>query len=398
MKQEIVFSELCAWINNNGGFANEALGLKVLADGDRSVRAEKEIRKDELLLNIPPNLRIQPGDFSGIPSSDKMNLKGNFWHFDRDLKMTALLLFHQNLAEKSFFEPYLSALPEIAAFEEHPLRLFDEKQTPALEKISPRATKMLQERKQKFALMAERLSDFRSKFGVFDAESVSEKNLLHVYLCVCTRQWEVSGMVPLADMLQHDNRSSVCLFHDTDGQDYMFAERKIKRGEEIFDNYRVFDHAKQYTCYGFIADEQNLAAERMIQPDDDFEKKFREAGGIFLKREWRKYCQNTDPIFSVSERGFSSDWRHFLRIACLDAEEKKKVKLYLPYYKNPVSSRNEGRVLEILRNFIETIGITEENIALSEKVLCDEKAGKLEKKFALITFFDAKIKSENLIV
>ncbi len=389
------FEKLVDFILKNEGFVHNGLEIKQLTNGDRCVITTEDIDEEELLLHIPENLRLTVGKAKEIPALSHLSAQKfmhiPFTNFYRDCALTALLLYHQNLSEKSFFEPYCAVLPEFGSFSSHPLWSFQTADFEGLARISYRSAVMLRHRFEKFKAIADEMALLQKKHKIFDSAQLDEKQLLHTYLCVCTRQWDASGLVPVADLLQHDNQSSVCLFHDEDEEDYMFSDKKLRAGDEIFDNYLVLDHAKQYTCYGFIDKPDDEICERKIQFKNGLIAEYSARCGDFLTREWDKFLLNNEAVFYIDQTDISPALKYFLRIASCDANERENIAHFFPYYKNIISERNEQAVRQETEEIIGALGFSEANFEEAMRILNDENASAVQKNFAKTAIFDKKI-------
>jgi len=80
---------------------------------------------------------------------------------------------------------------------------------------------------------------------------VSDDDILYAYLLTVSRMWTGIGIVPVADLLQHSNRSNISL-NRTGQVCNMKSQDTIPAGHPIFDNYLLNDDIMLYINFGFV--------------------------------------------------------------------------------------------------------------------------------------------------
>ena len=133
-----IIKELTSWIEQNGGFVNKNLFLKmeeVESRKERTIYCKEKIQKNQKILEIPHELRINNHHFEKIPGIENWKKRDEHQIFEKgDVKCWLSLIYEKSLGQKSFFYPYLQSLPDLESFSEHPLCIFPQNKEPIQKK------------------------------------------------------------------------------------------------------------------------------------------------------------------------------------------------------------------------------------------------------------------------
>jgi hypothetical protein len=226
------FKNLCNWINENGGYVSDKIDIEETIYG-RSIKCKSDIDPDEILFNLPKKLLL---------NKENLNLKIDGDNFNEKCTVViSLLLEIKN--EESFWQPYIDILPHMSELEKHPLILHMSNKFP---KISETLNNNL------YSLQEDLYNIFNFINDNFKIEGILTEEIIWAYLIVTTRMWKNFGLVPLADLFQHKNNSTIYLKNTEDDFIGMKSDHMIQSGETIFDNYNINDDTVLFTNYGFI--------------------------------------------------------------------------------------------------------------------------------------------------
>jgi hypothetical protein len=227
-------------------------------------------------------------------------------------------------------------LPKIEEFENHPIILF-------MNGKFPRVSEFIYERAsinyQEFINFNTRFLEFNKKNSIFP--NLKLQGILWAYLNVTTRMWTKVGLVPLADLLQHSNESTVAL-DITDEYSKMRTEKLITTNSIVYDNYLIQDDISLYLNFGFV-DSSNLHYTSL-----NF--RFDRIPGILSNIAESELGKNDFNKIFISSEGINQNLISFLRINMLSEKDIRNIDFNNPeYYKNIISIGNELRCLKKLK-------------------------------------------------
>ena len=197
----------------------------------------RESITNEDLFNISDNCLLN-AENSGLTFLDP-----NF--LDHRQKTVVALLFEMNKPD-SFWRPYLDLLPGFNSFESHPIYQSVKGIFP---KISLLINHYVENAHTEYQKFREKFEMYRTANGIL--LEVSDDDILYAYLLTVSRMWTGIGIVPVADLLQHSNRSNISL-NRTGQVCNMKSQDTIPAGHPIFDNYLLNDDIMLYINFGFV--------------------------------------------------------------------------------------------------------------------------------------------------
>lgn len=382
------FNRLKEWIIKNNGKVNEKIDIKNDDQYNRTLYAKQKIDKDELLLDIPQDLCISVDKVNKIPNIDKINT-GNY---EKDILLLLLLNNEMELNKDSFFYPYLDILPKYEEFEYHPLYEYHKNESVRnrWKIISPKITQMIE---AKYDIVNKIHTVLNTIFNELGKNLISFDRTLYLYLLITTRQWNMSGMVPMADMLQHSNKSSIILNHATKEKgNNMTTTIEINEDEMIYDNYAVYDDVSYFVSFGFIDNIEDNNYTRYVKLLVNFNKQ----GDMMLDNlkelELKKYMSD-NKILYLSNSIILGQLLEYLRISNLSDTDMKLINLNEKYYTKVISLENECRVYNSIMNIVKNNNYIENKDILEICKRTCEKSDKssFDYKLARITLLCANV-------
>jgi hypothetical protein len=321
---ELKFKDLCDWITQNGGYVNPKLNLINTGNYGNAIIASDDIQNEDLF-SIPKSIHLNPE-----------NSKIDFSNTDFSFKEQVVIsLLKELFTNDSFYLPYLELLPKLESFENHPIVLF-------MNGKFPRVSEFIYERAsinyQEFVNFNTKFLEFNRKNSIFS--NLKLQGILWAYLNVTTRMWTKVGLVPLADLLQHSNESTVAL-DITDEYSKMRTEKLITTNSIVYDNYLIEDDISLYLNFGFV-DSSNLH-------HTSLNFRFDRKPGLLSNIIESELSKNSFKI-TISSEGINQNLISFLRINMLSEKDIRNIDFNNPeYYKNIISVGNELRCLKKLK-------------------------------------------------
>jgi len=230
------YQNLCSWLNQNGSWVNPKMEIRSEGENGNGIWTRESITNEDLF-NISNNCLLN-ADNSGLTFIDP-----NF--LDHRQKTVVALLFEMNKPD-SFWKPYLDLLPGFNSFESHPIYQVVRGNFP---KISLLINHYIENAHTEYQKFREKFEMYRTANGIL--LEVSDDDILYAYLLTVSRMWTGIGIVPVADLLQHSNRSNISL-NRTGQVCNMKSQDTIPAGHPIFDNYLLNDDIMLYINFGFV--------------------------------------------------------------------------------------------------------------------------------------------------
>jgi len=341
------FIQLKKWIIENGGTVNDKITIRTNDQYNRSIYSTDKIGKGEVIINIPKNICISMDKFSTIPGSEKIDISNiNF-----NIILSMVLLYHWSLKEKSFFYPYINLLPSLESFAYHPVYKFTENN--GWDKISSKITKLIENHHKMIEIIYNKITEINQSHTIFRKNIVKYENIKWCYLILISRQWNNTGLVPLADLFQHSSKSTM-LLQTLNENNTMTIGEDVDTGIEIFDNYALYDDVLILTSFGFIDNNEDENYNRYVKIL--FNKnlnKVETSLDRFKNSELDKYMSTTR-IFYMTNNGIQNYLLEYLRIFFLDENDIKIINMNEAYYTKMISLNNESRVFsgifELIKN------------------------------------------------
>jgi hypothetical protein len=270
------YQNLCTWLNQNGSWVNPKMEIRSEGENGNGIWAREAITNEDLF-NISNNCLLN-AENSGLTFIDP-----NF--LDHRQKTTVALLFEMNKPD-SFWKPYLDLLPGFNSFESHPIYQSVKGNFP---KISLLINHYVENSHTEYQKFREKFEMYRNANGIL--LQVSDDDILYAYLLTVSRMWTGIGIVPVADLLQHSNRSNISL-NKNEQVCNMKSQDTIQAGHPIFDNYLLNDDIMLYINFGFVESSDLITLPMAFGFENQpavvtklIENEFKNLGKIFITTE-----------------------------------------------------------------------------------------------------------------
>lgn len=324
------FENLKKWITSTGGFIHNNIDIKNISSGNRAIISNGKINKEEKLFTIPKKLCINKEKIIEIPNSGSINTT-----YPNDVYSIIVLLYNIFvLKEKSFYEPYLSFLPSYNDFSYHPLFLFDTKKD-IINELSPIIYTKLLFLKNTITKNFEIVTKINNELHLLPIDVLTFDNFIYCSLILQTRQWSFIGLVPLADLLQHSNNSSMFLSNNIE----MTTPIDININDLIYDNYGLMDDYSLFSSFGFI---DYSCDTHLYNVPINFNLKMETPLEKFVKNEISDLLKNELKFF-IGSNGISVNLLKLVRISNINDFDLIKIKDIPKYFDNVISIENEQK-------------------------------------------------------
>lgn len=270
-------------------------------NGYRTITSKNPISNGEKIMSIPLDLIITYE--KALKSKLNTTLKGMI-----DCEHTVFTLFlleEKEIGDKSFWKPYLDILPRdfnnmALYFDDNLLKILGG--TLALDKIKGRRAQLKLDYDK--ICMAE--PSFGGRFTLDEFIWGRLVTITRIFGFSVNGQ-KTSGLVPLADMLNHKNpdrnTSATDTSWDFDNTSQTFrivSNKNIKSGREVYDSYGFKCNSRFFVNYGFTVDDNDDDDETSI-----FEGKFHITG---FYRATREGSEKTSNMFNDLRRKVINDY------------------------------------------------------------------------------------------
>lgn len=237
-------NNLLSWLENNGADFKK-LEIKQITPEYRDVFSTKYIKRNDEIMSIPEKCIIMLNDVYKTAYGEILKKYDICYH-----SIIAVKLLYEKNDTKSYWTPYLHILP--TKYESVPL-FYDDKN---LEKIDGYLVKdMLQSRIIDLMKEYKNISDLIPLF--------SDTFTLHEFIwartVVITRVFgfnkdgiQSSGLVPLADMLNHSlDPGTKWDYYEDKSSFIVHCTREIEKGQNVLDTYGYKCNSRYLVNYGF---------------------------------------------------------------------------------------------------------------------------------------------------
>lgn len=337
------YNNLVKWITDNGGYVNPKINLVKHDKFNRVIVAIEDIDEKEQIVKIPQKCCI------GYDNIDKLNIK---IQLNNTTKIILALLLELPLKDKSFYFPYIRLLPTLNEFEYHPIYKFDENNKKIWNKYSEHITSLIEQHHKNIQTIYDELKKLNEEYKFLD--TLTYNNVKWGYLCSISRQWNNSGFVPIADLLQHSCTSNMLLSpvkEENNINNVLQTDKKLTKSSIVYDNYGIFDDTLQYISFGFIENPDDNNLQRFVKFILNYTLDNSTSVNSFKKVEIDKYMA-TQKILCLTNVGIQNYLLEYLRIFSIDEQDMRIIDFSKKYYENIISLNNESRVSSVLIKLI----------------------------------------------
>lgn len=239
------------WIESNGG-VTDAMELADCGGGLRGLRTTRAVASGEPLLCVPRHLLLdeiaaEASPVSGLWRDDEPSLS--------TLGKLALALLHETRRPDSVFAPYIATLPSPHEFAQcGPAALWEPEQIALTENAQLSADAA--QRRDGIAsspLLSDELrrAEAWQRLGL-PAPPPSNRDVLWAIACVTSRALGAAGMVPVADLANHNAPHNIERGLVPDGSAFLFvAKGALRKGEQVWNSYGALPNLVLLSQFGF---------------------------------------------------------------------------------------------------------------------------------------------------
>jgi histone-lysine N-methyltransferase SETD3 len=334
---------LLRWLRR-GGARFPRLALAHRSSTDSAVHALTSIAPGDVVLRVPRTHILTQDLVLASPAGRRIAALSP----ESEDTPTAAYLLQEKQRPRSFWKPYLDALPP--AFPTVPL-FFDDRELSylrgsfLLDAIAERRRALLADH----ALLRDRVPGF---------EGVSAGDFIRARLAVITRVFglvldgdETRCLVPMADMLNHARPPDTAWAYDERAGAYvMTATAALPEGAEVHDSYGAKCNSRFLLNYGFTLEDNDADNEAVLEIGVPEDAPWAEA----KERLLGLVAPGARRSFKVGPRGDHEVTRamlSFLRVACASDREMALIGGTPGLHARqvaPLSAANEARVHEAL--------------------------------------------------
>lgn len=375
------YSKLKKWVVSNGGTVHPSLRLKETEYGN-ALYATDDINGGDVLLKVPENLRINSDKFKDIPNINH----ASFSEVDKDCLTIISLLYNTFiLKETSFFRPYINLLPTFDSYSYHPLVQYNADTKKVWENINSNITARIE-------ILISQYEHFKKlirESKIFPENTITDDNIKWGYLSLKTRQWKNHGFVPVADLMQHSNRSDM-LLSVVDNVGCMTTNSKVSKGDLLYDNYGLFDDFQIFCSFGFVEGDLKSISNgtdtsvRMIRIDLNSSVDMTKALGRFKHFELEKYKELQKSWF-LTNIGLCQSLLEYLRIAAITDNDIKLINFNTKYYETLISLDNESKTYSWVKQLLITDDKYKEQLKKCIDICKNAKTDTIEYKIACLS-------------
>lgn len=334
------YQKFINWAKDNGAIFDD-LSLHKYDNGERGIHSKKGTRKGKTIIKIPLKLIIHDGMGENTFYGNKVKKYADSF---QNYKIIMVILYILSTNNKvSFFKPYYDILPKnILNF---PI-FWNDTDKEMLKGSNIHSEIIIRQRNI--------LNDYNKICKIVPTfkNEVSIKQFLWVRTIVGSRNFGIEinnkhrvAMVPLCDLLNHDNNPDVNWFFDYKDKYFkMKSNRYIKQNIPITDTYGSKSNLKYFLFYGFT----------IANNDNDL---------IFINIEHGSNNKKLKDMLIPSINGylgkdnnnmFFNKLISFLRISVSSKETLKKNNR-LSYYSQPFDINNELLTLKAFKVYLNTL-------------------------------------------
>jgi len=369
MSTNNIFDKLANWIRKNDGFISPSIRV-VTSNVDnitsRSIYTIKDINGEESLMRIPLKCKIHSDLVYDIPNVDKwiQNDSQNMIKTQTFYRIVISLVYQKSLGKKSFYYPYIRTLPKSSDLKNHVIFNNTPENMNDWKKCSSSFASDVQITSDAFSNLFNFIVIQNKEFPIIDLEKFGNvENILETlvkwaYVIFITRGWNKHGCIPFMDLFNHKTSSQMKpQHHETDiigfgGQSQFTSYKAYEVGEEIFNNYGLYDGKKILRRYAFNPSEEIQYMEMSV----DYNPKI--PIQHYIENEIKRYEFPKEKLL-LTTRTPSLMLIKYLRIISLDYYEIPRVFNIENYFEKPISNNNELSVYKTLLKLINNLRNTE---------------------------------------
>jgi len=383
------FYKMVDWLRK-GGAKFPDLYLRRYSQNHRGVHALKELEPQQQILFVPLEF-IMTSEMAKASAMCKLITKAKAHVESSHTWLAVYLLQERTKGKGSFFEPYISILPE--SFPTIPLFFTD---------------KYLKMLKGSFSLgkIARRLEHLRDEYNAIVAKVPSFKrhslqDFIWARLVIITRIFGITvngvktdGLVPYADMLNHKIPRETAWCYNDDSQGFSITTvTPIGRGEEVFDSYGRKCNHRFFVNYGFALDDNHEDNEAVLTITMDGaeaatpgSRKRHILGALFMSPLSEREFQVPASFEEKTQRMFG-----FCRVCCMTenqllllADGQREAAETLEGT-GPVNIANEIKALEMIKTAAKTaLERFSTEIESDEKLLEEKKYADINERNCIV--------------
>jgi len=329
------------WAKKNGAVFPD-IAFKIYGENERGVHSNSKIRKGANVIKIPLKMIIHDGMGEKTPIG--RILANHHQNRINDYNIIMVVVFILSTIKKdSFYKPYYDLLPrDISNF---PV-FWSDKEYNLL--AGSHILYKIRQRQKAF------IEDYNTIIDVCpEFKQWSLKDFLWARTIVGSRNFGIdiggvnrTAMVPLSDMLNHDEAPNVAWrFDNRDGFFKMKSNKTLKQGVAITDTYGKKCNSQYFLYYGFTQsnNNKNRIKINLVHPISS-NKLYKDS---ILPSVSGYLCKDID-LLDFNELMV------FLRISLSDNEMLKKYK-YRSQYFYPLTTAHEILVLKSFRVYLDTL-------------------------------------------
>jgi len=342
------WNNLVSWITENGGFIDPRGVLATRSEsGVRGMFATEDIAKDTIIAKIPNSVILKESnetrEFVTRAEVGASYVSGLLTLASEIIKGT-----------ESHWKPYLALMPNMDAFVEfHPaikmISLYDDlpqRETLAAEwdGLVPGFGKKLRAQAEGFDRFLERTQDRNAQEKVFDDRIWDRKVMEMSNTIRQSRMWADFGYLPYMDFFNHRNEHYQIDIRQEGEDQWMVANRDIKAGDELYDNYGIHDNQALFRAWGFCDWTKNIKYKRIPIDVQKSETIMGHAVDFMLQAQHKENAG----VYYLAQTGFTSELHKLLRTSSLDARDLGALMLVNPAAptevldQRPISLDNEA--------------------------------------------------------
>jgi hypothetical protein len=239
------------WIESNGG-VTDAMELADCGGGLRGLRTTRAVASGKPLLCVPRRLLLDEAAAEASPVS-------GLWREDEPSLSTlgklALALLHEARRPDALLAPYIATLPSLDEFATcGPAALWEPEEVALTENVQLRADAA----QRRDGIAASPLLSDETRRGdawqrlILPSPSPTNREVLWAIACVTSRALGVAGMVPVADLANHNAPHNIERGLTPDRSAFLFvAKTALRKGEQVWNSYGALPNLVLLSQFGF---------------------------------------------------------------------------------------------------------------------------------------------------
>lgn len=343
------FNLLTEWITHNDGSVNPSLSIKEITKTNRTLYTTSKLEPNTRLFMIPSKLYLNPSNLKPLYEKEfKILGTHKAFHIFGIIK-------EKLKGAQSFWYPYLNMLPE--NYDDHILFYCLNNDFKYMEKINVYVYNRLKMLVQQVNNIVNSLMEFEKVYP----NNITKQLIIWAYFVVSTREWNVKGLVPLADLFQHSNDSLMLLEDVKSNQEteelvpsQMTTKKEYKENEEIYDCYNILDDELLYTNYGFINKENK---NRIVNVKEDFltNLKLTDKSYDIFKIGFINIISQRNNSMVITNAGIANTLLYLTRIVNMTMADIRIVDMNKNFYEEPINIENEVNSYKYLEDMFNNL-------------------------------------------